>query len=61
MAESLEDFLGVSKKSDQIKVNGSLSCQEVWCEEKASEGLIDEDNRLLTFTCTKGHKSSVKI
>jgi len=61
MAESLEDFLGVNKKSKQIKVNGSLSCQEVLCEEKSSEGLLDEDNRLLTFTCAKGHKSSVKI
>jgi hypothetical protein len=61
MAESLEDFLGVTKKSEQIKVNGSLSCQELWCEERASEGLLDEDNRLLTYTCDKGHKSSVRI
>jgi hypothetical protein len=61
MAESLEDFLGVSKKSEKIKVNGSLSCQELWCEERASEGLLDEDNRLLTYICAKGHKSSVKI
>lgn len=61
MAESLEDFLGIVKKSEQTKVNGSLSCQELWCEEKASEGLLDEDSMTLTFTCTKGHKSSVKI
>lgn len=61
MAESLEDFLGITNKSEQIKVNGSLSCQELWCEERVSEGLLDEDSMMLTFICSKGHKSSVKV
>jgi hypothetical protein len=59
MAESLEDFLGINKKSKSIHASGSLSCQE--CDEIVSEGYIDEETMILTYQCSRGHDSRVKL
>lgn len=59
MAESLEDFLGVTNKKNSVKAGGSMACQE--CDEVVSEGWIDEDVMVLSYTCSKNHESKVKI
>jgi hypothetical protein len=59
MAESLEDFLGLTNKTNSIKVGGSMACQE--CNEIVSEGWIDEDTMILSYKCSKNHDSKVKV
>jgi len=59
MPESLEDFLGTSSKDNLTLVNGSLSCQE--CEEIVNQGFLDENTMILTYKCSSGHKSGVKL
>jgi hypothetical protein len=60
MAESLEDFLGINKSTNNIiKVNGALSCRD--CDEIVGEGELNEDTRILSFVCSTGHKSEVNV
>ena len=59
MAESLEDFLKVSKKQNTIKIQGSLTCIE--CDEVVQEGFLDEDQMILSFRCSLNHESRVKV
>lgn len=60
MAESLEDFLGVSKDKKFINAEGcSLSCPE--CDEVVNSGKLDEDELILYYSCSNGHNSRVKL
>lgn len=59
MAESLEDFLGLSKPNNSVEVSGSLTCLE--CEEVVSDGYILEDQMILIYHCNNGHESKVKM
>ena len=61
---SLEEFLREVKEEDkttgQIEpASGSFSCQHEDCDEVIYEGVIDRSNHRLTWTCTRGHHSSV--
>jgi hypothetical protein len=63
---NLEDFLNEAKlegrSTGQVEpANGSFSCQHEDCDEVIYEGAIDRNNRRLTWTCTRGHHSSVVI
>jgi hypothetical protein len=63
---SLEDFLNQTEKkettnNDVEPANGSFSCQHEDCDEVIYEGTIDKSNGKLTWTCSRGHHSSVVI
>ena len=61
---SLEEFLNKSEEKDpggSELANGSFSCQHEDCDEVIYEGTIDKSNGKLTWTCSRGHHSSVVI
>jgi hypothetical protein len=63
---NLEDFLNKNisenKLSTQLEpASGSFSCQHEDCDEVIYEGAIDKVNNKLTWTCSRGHHSSVAI
>lgn len=59
MAESLEDFLKPNPSKGFIEASGNMTCLE--CDESVYSGLIDEDNMILIYHCSKGHESRIKI
>jgi len=63
---SLEDFLKSNKVETGSSIqkepaNGSFSCQHEDCDEVIYEGTIDRSNHRLTWTCSRGHHSSVVV
>ena len=63
---SLENFLKNNKEEIRTSVqeepaNGSFSCQHENCDEVIYEGTIDRSNHRLTWTCSRGHHSSVVV
>jgi hypothetical protein len=63
---NLEEFLNKDKveKSTSIQMepaSGSFSCQHEDCDEVIYEGAIDRVNHKLTWTCSRGHHSSVVV
>jgi hypothetical protein len=63
---SLEDFLKIFKVETGSSIqeepaNGSFSCQHEDCDEVIYEGTIDRNNHRLTWTCSRGHHSSVVV
>lgn len=63
---SLENFLKNNKEEVRTSVqeepaNGSFSCQHEDCDEVIHEGTIDRSNHRLTWTCSRGHHSSVVV
>lgn len=59
MTESLEDFLGVTKKNNMIEVSGSFSCSE--CDEVVNEGRMSDDDHIMIYYCSYGHESRVQL
>lgn len=59
MAESIEDFLGITKKKNMVAVSGSLACQE--CEEIVNDGFIDEDEMIMYYSCSQRHESRIRM
>jgi hypothetical protein len=63
---NLENFLNkkISKEKSSMQIepaSGSFSCQHEDCDEVIYEGTIDKINHRLTWTCSKGHHSSVVV
>jgi len=63
---SLENFLNKNtaneNKASQLEpASGSFSCQHEDCDEVIYEGAIDRINHKLTWTCSRGHHSSVVV
>jgi hypothetical protein len=59
MSDSLEDFLGSKKNSNQLSVSGSMRCQE--CNEIVHQGMMNENDMVISYSCSKGHQSKVKL
>jgi len=63
---SLENFLKSNKEEVVASVqeepaSGSFSCQHEDCDEVIYEGTIDRNNHRLSWTCSRGHHSSVVV
>lgn len=62
MPDSLEDFLGKTKKKQEEsmqEVDGGYSCQE--CLEIVSKAYFDEENSILVWYCIDNHRSQVSL
>jgi len=59
MDRDLEDFLRPKAPKDSIKISGSLACQE--CNEIVHDGWMKESDMIITYFCSKGHESRVKL
>jgi hypothetical protein len=62
MPSSLEDFLGKGKRKEEEllqEVDGGYSCQE--CLENVNKAYFNEEEGILIWYCTEGHRSQVTL
>ena len=62
MPESLEEFLGKNKQKQEEglqQVDGGYSCQD--CLEICNTAYLNEEEMILVWYCTNGHRSQVSL
>lgn len=59
MSDSLEDFLKEKVDEKSLEVHGSMCCQQ--CNEVVNAGTLNEDEMVISYKCSSGHESKVRI